>query len=130
MSAHRGLRSVAAITLALLGCAKEAEFPPLVQVKGRVVEDERPVPGGFLIFKSQDPEVDLIINGPVDDKGRFELTTVKKSVRASGVPEGRYQVVYIPPREGKNVTTITLQDLETIDVRTTEVVIEIGKRQE
>lgn len=96
--------------LAILGCGTSLEppLPPLHPVTGLVLKGNRPVQGGSLRLAPVNSQEPIIILGEVNQEGRFELTTIKGKEKGPGVPEGTYEVTYIPPLSGQEVVPETL----------------------
>jgi hypothetical protein len=83
--------------LAVLGCGKGDDMPPLHPVKGKVVHKGQPVRGGRVELHPVNDQGLIFVNAEVGNDGTFTLITRKGSRSAPGAPEGSYHVLYLPP---------------------------------
>jgi hypothetical protein len=76
--------------LALYGCGKGADLPPLIQVKGKVFYKGQPLTKGMVKFEPDG--YGRAANGKLDSDGNFVLTTLKEG---DGVVAGEHRVYII-----------------------------------
>lgn len=91
---------------ALVGCGAKDVGPPVVQVKGQINFEGRPIPGAIVTLhpvsqaaNEQATKSSLVVTpfGIVDQDGSFQLTT---RAPADGAPEGEYHVTVSWPTKG------------------------------
>src|SRR5436190_22072577 len=103
--------AVSCLMLAIASGCSEEKTPPLPTlhpVRGHVVNAGVPVKGGSVSFQLIDNPAPYVINGGVDDTGRFTVSTFKNTQRVPGAPEGKYRVIYNPPALGKSAFPVML----------------------
>lgn len=93
--------------VAFVGCGAKDVGPPVVQVKGQISFEGRPIPGAIVTLHpvSSSPgdtaKSSFVVTpfGIVDHDGSFQLTTRQPS---DGAPEGEYHVTVSWPTKGSD----------------------------
>jgi hypothetical protein len=113
------------------GChtEKTPPLPTLHSVKGVVVSAGKPVKGGSVKFDLVDNPLPYVINGPVDESGRFELSTYKDTKRVPGAPEGKYRVVYSPAVIGKDAFPVAIAGTFDVAAKDNELKLDISQKE-
>jgi hypothetical protein len=123
------LAALAAPTASGCGKSNDANLPPLHPVRGQLLNKGAPVTEGAVSFHPLNEQAAVIINGKLDNEGRFELTTVRGASRVPGAPAGQYQVIYSPPVLGKNALPVSLPGLTKIDAGTTDLALDMAAKK-
>lgn len=85
---------IAASLVAAGGCGQPG-LPGVVPISGRVTLDGEPLPSGEIRYLPKSPE-GRMARGRLDDRGRFELTTLRQG---DGALPGEYEIVILAPVE-------------------------------
>jgi hypothetical protein len=118
----------AIIPVTLSGCAGDPPLPELYPLSGSVSRLDRPVTSGGLIFVPEAGDgTNLVVNAAVRSDGTFTARTEYRMSDGpvtfhTGIPAGRYLVVYHPPSDGsRQGLEVELQQRVVVERRETNV---------